>query len=82
MLFNNQSPPVSTAHIEAAGLCCVIGVERIYVSKNGVVVGAFDDVEWGHGASGTLFINHVPITDRPVPALKNIVGKFTSAKSQ
>lgn len=66
MVTNHQTPPVTEQHIVDGG-CSLWNGEDVYNSK-GKYVGKFEDVEWGYGASGMLCINHVPITDKPVPA--------------
>jgi hypothetical protein len=62
--YNNQEPPVSMKDITDGG-CAVWNDTEVY-NAQGKYVGMFEDVEWGHGASGLLMINHVPITDHPV----------------
>lgn len=70
MTYNTQSPPVSLDHILRAGLIAVMeGNEWVVITNKRKRV-KFNDIEWGHGASGMLFVNHYPITDYPVPATK------------
>lgn len=74
MKSNHQLPPVSEQDILDGG-CTIEKLPEgtfpydphIYNSK-GQFVGKFEDVEWGYGASSLLIIDHVPITERPVPS--------------
>lgn len=72
MRMNHQLPPVSEQDLIDGGCTiedvtgAVFPYDPFIYNSRGQLVGRFEDVEWGHGASGMLFINHVPITDRPV----------------
>jgi hypothetical protein len=66
VLQNHQTPPVTEQHLIDGG-CSLWNGTDVY-NAQGKYVGKFEDVEWGYGASGMLCINHIPITDRPVPA--------------
>lgn len=72
MVCNKKNPPVCIEDVESSGLGISIGVDKIYVTDRGVVVADFDDVEWGYGSSGMLFVNHRPISKHPVPARNKI----------
>ena len=76
MKTNHQLPPVSEQDILDGG-CTIEKLSKgtfpydpFFYNSKGQYVGRFEDVEWGYGASGMLFIEHKPITDRPVPARK------------
>ena len=89
-LFNKQNPPVYQEHILAAGLMLFIDHPspynhylregyNVYDKKDNFIC-AFDDVQWGFGASGMLCFNHVPIHDFPVQVSK--VEKIRSARKK
>jgi hypothetical protein len=87
-LWNKQNPPVYQEHILAAGLMLFIDHPSAYnnYSREGYnvydrddnFICAFDDVEWGYGASGMLCYNHTPIHDYPVQVSK--VEEIRSAR--
>jgi len=63
-LFNKQNPSVTSDDIIAASLF-IKQDGNVYSSFN-EKLGSFEDVEWGHGASGMLFIKSWPISKEPV----------------
>lgn len=80
VLFNKQVPAVSVDHIRASGLFVFIdhttpslpfhreGI-NVYDEEDNFVC-EFDEVTWGHGASGMLFANGYPISKHPVSSSK------------
>lgn len=66
MVENHQTPPVTEKHLIDGG-CSLWNGSDVYNAK-GKYVGNFEDVYWGYGASGMLFIGDTPITEHPVSA--------------
>jgi hypothetical protein len=67
---NKQNPPVSTQDILDGG-CGLMPLDSVpgeywILRPDGSKCGMFCQVEWGHGASGMLFINNYPISKHPV----------------
>jgi hypothetical protein len=79
---NRQTPPVEDVHIIASGL--VLEMHPLHgmmvLNEQWQEVAHFDDVEWGHGASGMLFAYGNPIAERPVD--QKIVEIIRSARNK
>jgi hypothetical protein len=71
IIFNKQTPPVSSQHIAASGLELRLDAEGLNVYRASKKLGAFNDVEWGYGASSMLFIKSYPITLISVPYIQD-----------
>lgn len=63
-IFNKQEPPVTSDDLIAAEL--FVKQDGNVYGFSGKRMGSFEDIEWGHGASGMLFIKNQPVSKEPV----------------